>query len=341
MVAQEQEGGEPLPPGSYTVVAWDLDTTGRRLIDEICQIGGHCRAGKEGRAEETFSQYVMPYRNPNPGARRSFGIKVVNIGRYRMLKDVNSGKILKTKSEVSALQDFISWLESCRGSSEGVLLVAHEPQRKVVVPLLLEALAKYRLEESFKAVVSGFVSSSDAIEALGDSNTITSLSLRSLCKTVLGDTSLPTSSATQRCSALLAILARVVAAEGAVVPADKLLPFSTSVAAEQRQLGQLKDVLGTQGTLRPIFEAQLKQKRVVRERAMALRRTIAEAGLEYERLAPSLVEGTLGGRLEGAGATREDVAEIEALVREHFNLGEKEGSRPVVTKVEKEAVKGD
>ena len=195
---------------------------------------------------------------------------------------------------MSALQDFISWLESCRGSSEGVLLVAHEPQRKVVVPLLLEALAKYRLEESFKAVVSGFVSSSDAIEALGDSNTITSLSLRSLCKTVLGDTSLPTSSATQRCSALLAILARVVAAEGAVVPADKLLPFSTSVAAEQRQLGQLKDVLGTQvrakklllqgllhpiqtqGTLRPIFEAQLKQKRVVRERAMALRRTIAE-----------------------------------------------------------------
>ena len=24
----------------YLVVSWDLDTTGRRLIDEICQIGG-------------------------------------------------------------------------------------------------------------------------------------------------------------------------------------------------------------------------------------------------------------------------------------------------------------
>ena len=46
----------------------------------------------------------MIARNPNPGARRSFGIKVVNIGRYRMLKDMASGKILKTKSEVSALQ---------------------------------------------------------------------------------------------------------------------------------------------------------------------------------------------------------------------------------------------
>ena len=34
-----------------------------------------------------------------------------------------------------------------------------------------------------------------------------------------------------------------------------------------------------QGTLRPIFEAQLKQKRLVRERAMSLRRTIAEVKL--------------------------------------------------------------
>jgi len=340
MVGQELEG-EALPPGSYTVVAWDLDTTGRRLIDEICQIGGYCRGGKEGRPEDTFSQYVMPYRNPNPGARRSFAIKVVNIGRYRMLKDVNTGKILKTKSEVSALQEFISWLEVCRGSSDGVLLVAHEPQRKVLGPLLLEALAKYHLLEAFQAVVKGFCNSSAAIEALGDSSTITSLSLRSLCKTVLGDTSLATSSATHRCSALLAILARVVGAEGATVPADKLLPFSTSVAAEQRHLDQLKAVLGTQGTLRPIFEAQLKQKRLVRERAMTLRRTIAEAGLEYGRLAPSLVEGTLGGRLEGAGATQEDVREIEALVREHFNLEEKEGDGSVVNKVEKEAVKGD
>merc|ERR1719319_2077243 len=259
-----------------------------------------------------------------------------------MLKDVNTGKILKTKSEVSALlqqdptliqhiptphlatiahlisphlattphltshkvsalQEFISWLEVCRGSSDGVLLVAHEPQRKVLGPLLLEALAKYHLLEAFQAIVRGFCNSSAAIEALGDSSTITSLSLRSLCKTVLGDTSLATSSATHRCSALLAILARVVGAEGAAVPADKLLPFSTTVAAEQRHLDQLKAVLGTQGTLRPIFEAQLKQKRLVRERAMTLRRTIAEAGLEYGRLAPSLVEGTLGGGWRARG----------------------------------------
>ena len=92
--------------GDYQIVAWDLDTTGRRLIDEICQIGGYYVLANPPKDEAnnqtgdggyTFSQYVMPYKNPNPGARRSFGIKVVSVGRYRMLKDLDTGKILKTK----------------------------------------------------------------------------------------------------------------------------------------------------------------------------------------------------------------------------------------------------
>jgi len=311
-----------LQPGNYQFVAWDLDTTGRRLIDEICQIGGFCRVGKETKPEDTFSQYVMPYRNPNPGARRSFGIKVVNIGRYRMLKDIASGKILKTKSEVSALQDFISWLNSCRGSSDGVILVSHEPQRKVLGPLLLEALYKYHLLDSFNAVVKGFCNSSSAISALGDSSKITSLSLRSLCKTVLGDTSLPTSSAVDRCTALFSILAKVTGGgqSDLVLASDKLLPFSSSVTEEEHQLSQLKSVLGTQGTLRPIFESQLKQKRLVRERAMNLRRLVAEAGFEYASLASAVKEGTLSSELEAVGAEEEDIEEIERLVGEHFDL---------------------
>lgn len=124
--------GDTVQAGQYQVVAWDLDTTGRKLIDEICQIGGHySQPGSSDQADNTFSQYVMPHRNPNPGARRSFGIKVVSIGRYRMLKDLNSGKILKTKSEVSALQDFISWLGRAKGDKQGVILICHEPERKV------------------------------------------------------------------------------------------------------------------------------------------------------------------------------------------------------------------
>ena len=97
----------------------------------------------------------MPYKNPNPGARRSFGIKVVSVGRYRMLKDLDTGKILKTKSEVSALQDFLDWLKQAKSLSgkDGILLACHEPNRKVLVPLLLEALYKYNLLDQFNETV--------------------------------------------------------------------------------------------------------------------------------------------------------------------------------------------
>ena len=178
MMPEREENSSVLSPGNYQVVAWDLDTTGRRLIDEICQIAGHF-SSTAAQSERSFSQYVMPHRNPNPGARRSFGIKVkllrgqcpalpsavlyslflyccsqqggntirttlsgqfndlssslqvVNIGRYRMLKDTTTGKILKTKSEVSALQDFIAWLEVAKGEKDGVILICHEHERKV------------------------------------------------------------------------------------------------------------------------------------------------------------------------------------------------------------------
>jgi hypothetical protein len=36
-MAPAQNGETPLPD-NFQVVAWDLDTTGRRLIDEICQV---------------------------------------------------------------------------------------------------------------------------------------------------------------------------------------------------------------------------------------------------------------------------------------------------------------
>ena len=69
---------------------------------------------------------------------------------------------------------------------------------QVLVPLLLQALYKYNLVSSFSAVVAGFCNTPEAISELGDKARITSLSLRSLCKTVLEDTSLSTASAVDR-----------------------------------------------------------------------------------------------------------------------------------------------
>ena len=53
---------------------------------------------------------------------------------------------------------------------------------------------------------------------------------------------------------------------------------------------------------------------------MNLRRLVAEAGFEYASLADVVKEGTLSSELEAIGAEKDDVEEIERLVREHFDL---------------------
>ena len=68
------------------------------------------------------------------------------------------------------------------------------------------------------------------------------------------------------------------------IEASKILSVASSVKLEQEEVSHLKSVLNTQGTLRPIFEGQLKQKRAIREHALGLRKLVAEAGLNYEDL---------------------------------------------------------
>ena len=53
---------------------------------------------------------------------------------------------------------------------------------------------------------------------------------------------------------------------------------------------------------------------------MNLRRLVAEAGFEYAGLTQAVKDGTLSAELEEIGAGKEDIAEIERLVREHFDL---------------------
>lgn len=60
----------PPPEPAYKVACIALDLTGRKLIDEICQIGGYYHPDK------SFSQYVMPHRDISRGASRTFGIKI-------------------------------------------------------------------------------------------------------------------------------------------------------------------------------------------------------------------------------------------------------------------------
>ena len=111
--------------------------------------------------------------------------------------------------------------------------------------------------------------------------------MRSLCKTLLNNTNPATTSACDRAKVLVEILSKVVSKDDDKDKLDdaKILSVATSVKVEQEEVQNLKSVLGTQGTLRPIFEGQLKQKRAVREHAISLRKLVAEAGLQYSDLA--------------------------------------------------------
>jgi len=324
-----------VPIGNYKVVGYDLDTTGRRLMDEICHIGCYYvnpQAG-EKTGEQLYSQYVIPHRNPNQAARRAYGIKVVNIGRARMLKELETGKILKTKSEISALQDFLGWLEGVKGESDGVILVSHEQveEKVILAPLLLQSFERYNLLEKFSSLVKGFCNSADVISDLGNKDSITSLSLRSLCKTVLQDTSLPTRSATNRCQRVYEVLSRVTGGAGAgdavadQQPAlekslDKLIPYTRSIQQSTKMLRSLQDIDKLQSTLRPIFQSLMAETWNVRERMLRIRRSLALAGLNYEKLKESLDGGKLDEVLGKVELGEDDRQEMINVVKNHFNV---------------------
>lgn len=74
-------------PGNYRLVGWDMDTTGKKVIDEICQIAGYTPSS-------LYSQYVMPYKDLNPPAMKRHNMKIVTIGKFRVLKDNKTNKVI-------------------------------------------------------------------------------------------------------------------------------------------------------------------------------------------------------------------------------------------------------
>lgn len=85
-MSSEVENNEPLPRGNYTLVGVDVDTTGRRLIDEIVQLAAYT-------PESQYSQYIIPIMNLNPAARQRHQIRVITVGFYRMLKSMQTYKV--------------------------------------------------------------------------------------------------------------------------------------------------------------------------------------------------------------------------------------------------------
>lgn len=166
-----------IPSGKYRLVGWGIDTTGSRLIDESVQIASYT-------PESQFSQYIMPFADMNPIYSRRHGIKIVNTIYYRRLRDLNSREYLKTKSEISALQDFLQWLEKVKGDDvDGVVLVYYE-LRKFSPGMFLESLKRCQLLDRFSKIVKGFVNGYNIAKAKC-ANTTKSYSIRVMSKVLL------------------------------------------------------------------------------------------------------------------------------------------------------------
>ncbi|KAI8423668.1 hypothetical protein MSG28_012714 [Choristoneura fumiferana] len=164
----------------------------------ICQIAAYT-------PQQSYSQYIMPYGDLNPGARRRHNVRVVTVGRYRMLKDTNTHK-----SEISALTDFLDWLEKEKGDGSVILLL-----------------------DRFKSIVAGFADSY-ALAADKCKATVKSVSLRVLARVLLDADS----------------LAQEVGAGGEGAAASKdMVETARSWARPRKRVTQLRRLLADAGLL--------------------------------------------------------------------------------------------
>ncbi|KAF2897649.1 hypothetical protein ILUMI_08516 [Ignelater luminosus] len=280
--------------GHYRLVGWGIDTTGRRLIDEICQIAAYTTASN-------FSQHIMPFSDLNPSSRRRHNLRIVNLGRYRMLKNLKTNKFVKTKSEVSALTDFLNWLENNRGDgTDGIILVYHE-FRKTSPGMLLEALRRYNLIERFSRIVKGFANGFN-IAAANCKNTTKSFSLRVMSRMLLNKED-DFGNAVDRAQASYEVVVHLGQGERPDLNASGdgndlekhiisfVCPFVNPVGAEEEEVAGFKVLLERQNTFRPVFGALLKATLPERRHASHLRRLLAENNIDYEKLKTAYENG--------------------------------------------------
>lgn len=279
-----------VPSGKYRLVGWEIDTTGRRLIDEICQIAAYT-------PKSQFSQYIMPYADINPPYVRKHALRVVNAGRYRMLKDIKNNQFIKTKSEISALTDFLQWLEENRGdATDGIILIYHEVW-KAAPGMLLEALRRYGLIDRFSNVVKGFANGYK-ISSTKCGNTTKAFTLRVMAKILLGYEGGEFTSAKDRAKSTYEIAVHLAQGEKQDLDSkasgdstglephliDFVCPFTNPIIAEEEEIVELKDLLKIQNTFRPVFRDLLSGTRIERKHASHLRRLLAENNINYDKL---------------------------------------------------------
>ncbi|XP_050422923.1 maternal protein exuperantia [Adelges cooleyi] len=279
----------------YMVVGWDIDTTGRRLLDEICHIAGYT-------PKSTFSQYIMPHNDIDQVARRRHLLCTITMGRFRALKDIKSNKTLKSKSEISALAEFLDWLEEVLkdNGKKMAILVCHEVAQ-FNTSLLIKSLLAYNLMERFSQLVKGFANCHSFAQTHCQ-DTMVMFSLRVLSKVLLDKDHIETYKASERAKIGYEIVqhlcvglensngsSKEVVTGGEVSEETKVKALSTFLTAidfEENHLHSTQELLARQKSLNTVYQRSLSYQTSSsdRKKAIAHRNTIAKANIDYTLL---------------------------------------------------------
>ena len=155
------------------VVVWEATVTGRRLIDEMINLGSYYVAAQDGvgqskeeeeekeggggggGGEHQFNEYVMPYGKLPLNVIRNYNLRIVDTGRYRMLKEIRHNRMLKSKSEVAAVNDLATWLIQLQRKqfpNKKIVLVYFEPRHSKILQLF-QVSPLFLLSPSFCIIV--------------------------------------------------------------------------------------------------------------------------------------------------------------------------------------------
>lgn len=286
---------------NVAVVVWEATVTGRRLIDEMINLGAYYAeddasdeqvADSESNSKEPaddassqqFNEYVMPYGKLPLNVIRNYNLRIVDTGRYRMLKEIRHNRMLKSKSEVAAVNDLATWLiqlQRTKFPNKKIVLVYFEPRHTKILQLF-QAFERFRLLDDIKDILLGCVNAWDLLrQQVHDVRDEHRMVLKALTEHHIGPET-PLESAAQRAQALHTILTKVHG--GRIEPASLMENLVTSDYLLE-QVKKIKEELIKEAQWRPVFADMFRQGLKPRRRAGFLRHLLVESDICYNDVA--------------------------------------------------------
>lgn len=256
-------------------------------------------------------------------------------------------QIIKSKSEVAALKDFLDWLDQLKSknpNTDGIVLLYHE-ERKFIPYMILQSLVKYGMLDRFTKTVKSFVNSFNlAKSSIGDTK---HYSLRNLSKILSkakednarvdndNEADSNSSSADKHVknglqkerdefdgsASVRAKLTFNVALQLSNLDSTEpessealsnlfnaLKPFTEAISGDVKELDTQNVHLERQNSFRPVFLNYFKTTLYHRVRAVKFRIVLAENGFDLTTLNDIWTEK----RIEGLDAALQGIASLKA-----------------------------